>query len=220
MTETFQTVFVEPWRRLTEMVAEFLPEVFAAVLLFAAGLGVAWLFSKLALKVMHAARADRLFASMGATDAFRRAGFREGPGVVLARVLFWLVVLLFAIVALSVLGMPAVDHLMERFVLYLPNILVALVIVLVGHLLGNFLGRTVLITLVNMGSHTAGILSRLVQWGIFLLALSMSLEQLGIGRKTVLAAFTISFGGLVLALALAFGLGGRDLARELLERWF
>lgn len=220
MSDAIHTLFVEPWGRFIDLLGGFLPELMAALLLFLAGLAVAWALSRLLRKILQVLGADRFFASVGLNEALGRAGMKEGPTALLSKLLFWLVAFLFATVALSIMDVPAVERLMERFILYLPNILVAVVVLLAGYLLGNFLGRTVLITLVNVGSRPAGFLSRLVQWGIFLLALAMALEQLGIGRQTVLAAFTISFGGVVLALALAFGLGGREIAREWLERWF
>ncbi len=87
-------------------------------------------------------------------------------------------------------------------------------------LIGNFLGRAALIASVNAGIKQSGLLSRAVKTTVVLFAFVMAMEQLGIGRQAVLAAFTIVFGGLVLALVLAFGLGGKDIARSLLEEKF
>jgi len=113
-----------------------------------------------------------------------------------------------------------IDQLLERFLLYLPNIFVALIVLAIGWFLGNFLGRAALIASVNAGFKAAGPLSKGVKGIILLFAFVMAFEQLGIGRSTVIAAFAIVFGGAVLALALAFGLGGRDLARTFLDKRF
>jgi len=110
-----------------------------------------------------------------------------------------------------------IDQLLERFLLYLPNIFVALIVLAIGWFLGNFLGRAALIESMNPGFKAAGPLSKGIKGVILLFAFVMAFEQLGIGRSTVIAAFAIVFGGAVLALALAFGLGGRDLARTWLE---
>ncbi len=97
---------------------------------------------------------------------------------------------------------------------------IALIVLANGPFLGNFLGRAALIASVNAGVRLSSLLSKGVKTVIMLFALAMSLEQLGIGRSTVIAAFTVVFGGVVLAPALAFGLGGQDLARRLIEKRF
>ena len=114
--------------------------------------------------------------------------------------------------------MPAIEQILERFFLYLPNIFVAVIILFFGYLLSNFLGRAALIAAVNAGWKVSGLVGRLVKLTVFLLAVTMALEQLDIGRGTIVIAFAIIFGGIVLALAIAFGLGGRDIAKEYLEK--
>jgi small-conductance mechanosensitive channel len=113
---------------------------------------------------------------------------------------------------------PSIDQLLEKLLLYLPNIFVSLDILAIGWLLGNFLGRAVLIASVNAGVKISSQISKGVKSVILFFALVMAFEQLGIGRNTMVAAFAIAFGGVVLALALAFGLGGKDLARTFLEK--
>src|SRR5581483_12083709 len=94
----------------------------------------------------------------------------------------------------------------------------AVLIVVVGWLVANFLSRTILIAAVNARLPEARLLARAVHWAVLLFAIATALTHLGIGKEMVLVAFGITFGGLVFALALAFGLGGRSVARELLER--
>lgn len=106
---------------------------------------------------------------------------------------------------------------LERLLLYLPNMVVSAVILFFGYVLGSFLGRTSLIAAVNAGIGISGLIGKLVRITVFMLSAAMALEQLGIGRGTVVVAFAIVLGGIVLALAIAFGLGGRDLARDYLE---
>jgi len=110
------------------------------------------------------------------------------------------------------------DHLIERVFDYLPNVFVAIIIVILGYMLGNFLGRAALIASVNAGMQLSRLFGRVVRYLIFILSVLIALEQLGIGKETVLLAFAILFSGIVLAMAIAFGLGGRDLAREFLEK--
>jgi hypothetical protein len=126
----------------------------------------------------------------------------------------------FFIIALGALQVPQVEQLLGKFFVYVPNILVAVVIVFIGYMLSNFLGRAILIACVNAGIKASGLISKLARIAVLILTASMALEQLGIGSETIISAFTIIFGGIVLTLALAFGLGARDLAREYLESKF
>src|SRR4030042_1992465 len=116
---------------------------------------------------------------------------------------------IFFIIALNALKLPAVDQLLERFLLYLPNVFIAAFLLIVGVLIGNFLGRAALIASVNAGIKQSGLLSRAVKTTVVLFAFVMAMEQLGIGRQAVLAAFTIVFGGLGRGPALGFGLEGK-----------
>ncbi len=130
-------------------------------------------------------------------------------------------VLLFAgLAALGALNLQPINQFAQSFLAYLPRLFTAMVILVIGYLLSNFLSQAVLIAAVNAGFMAARSLAALSRWGIQLVALAMALEQLGIAEKTVAVSFGIAFGGLVLALALAFGLGAKDLAKEFLERQF
>jgi hypothetical protein len=99
-------------------------------------------------------------------------------------------------------------------------VLAAALILLVGWLLANFLGNAVLIGSVNARIAEARLLARAVRWGVLAFTMAAVLTQLGIGREMVMIAFGLTFGGVVLAFALAFGLGARELARDLLDRRF
>jgi hypothetical protein len=101
---------------------------------------------------------------------------------------------------------------------FLPPLFTAVLILIVGWLVANFLSQGLLIALVNAGLPEARVLARAAHWAVLLFAGATALTHMGIGKEMVLVAFGITFGGLVFALALAFGLGGRYIARELLAR--
>jgi hypothetical protein len=103
---------------------------------------------------------------------------------------------------------------------FLPKLIVSILIIIAGYLLSQFLGRSVLIAAVNAEWRAARMAAYSVQTLIVLFTVSVSLEQLGLGRNTIIAAFSILFGGIVFGLAIAFGFGGRHLAREFLEARF
>ncbi len=155
---------------------------------------------------------------MGVFEMLNRGGIRGSLSSFLARLIGWVVIFIFAVIAVQTLNIPTVANLLERFFLYLPNVFTAAAIIVFGYIFSNFFGRAALIASVNAGIKRAGMVGRFVKLVVFILSATMAMEQLGIGRDTVLIAFAIIFGGIVLALAIAFGFGGRDIARDYLQR--
>jgi hypothetical protein len=148
----------------------------------------------------------------------KKGGLKDTVSVLLARLIGWLTVVIFAGISINALNVPSVERLLERFFLYLPNVFIAAMILLFGYLSGNFFGRTALIAAVNAGVRFSNLIGKFIKYLIIMLAATMALEQLGIGKETIVIAFAIIFGGIVLALAISFGLGGRDLAKDYLEK--
>jgi hypothetical protein len=213
-------ILVQPLREVFQKLSAFAPSLLTGIVVFAAGLVLAWLVKLLVVRIFKILKLDAACARSGVTEALQKMAVKDSPAKLAGRMFFWLVSLIFFVLALSVMRVPVIDRLLERFLLYLPNIFVALVVLAIGWFLGNFLGRAALIASVNAGLKAAGPLSKGIKGAVLLFAFVMAFEQLGIGRSAVIAAFTIVFGGAVLALALAFGLGGTDLARSFLEKRF
>jgi hypothetical protein len=198
----------------------FLPNLLTGIIVFAAGLLVAWLVKLLVVRLFKLFKLDGVFARAGLTDALQKMAVKDTPAKLVGRMFFWLVAIIFSILSLSVMKVPLIDEFLGKFLLYLPSVFAALIILALGWFLGNFLGRAALIASVNAGVMVSGLLSKGVKAVVLLFAFVMAFDELGIGRNTVIAGFTIVFGGAVLALALAFGLGGRGLARKYLEKRF
>jgi len=220
MKSFIDKILIQPLQEVVQKLVAFLPSLLTGIVVFAVGLVLAWLVKLLVVRIIKLLKLDAAFARSGVTEALQKMAVKDTPAKLVERMFFWLVAFIFFVLALSVMRVPVIDQLLERFLLYLPNIFVALVVLAIGWFLGNFLGRATLIASVNAGFKAAGPLSKGIKGIILLFAFVMAFEQLGIGRGTVIAAFEIVFGGAVLALALAFGLGGRDLARTFLEKRF
>lgn len=218
MKSFFDRVVVEPLREVLRELVAFLPRLLTGLLVFLAGLALAWVVKTIVVRIIRLFKLDAALARAGVTDALKKMAVKDSPDKLIGRTFYWLVALIFFILALKVMRVPVIDQLLERFLLYLPSIFTALIILIIGWLLGNFLGRAALIASVNAGVRLSGLLGRGVRAVVMVLAVVMAFEQLGIGRNTVLAAFAIAFGGAVLALALALGLGGQGLARTFLEK--
>ncbi len=213
-----ENLFTEPFQRFLERIAGFLPNVLTGFVIIIAGLLIAWLLKKIVLKTLDFLKMDMLAEKTGIVPILQKAGIKDSLSGVTGRLIYWVVLVSFIIMGLDALKMPAVENLMERFLLYLPNVIVAGIIIFLGYLLGNFLGRAALIAAVNAGFSAARALGKFIKFTVFTIAASMSLELLGIGKNTVLIAFAVVFGGVVLALSIAYGLGGRDAAKEHLDR--
>jgi len=218
MNSFLERVIMEPFDRFIERLLEFLPDIMTAILVLAAGIVLGFILKSLFLRFFHAIKIDRLSERSGAIEMMKRGGVKEPVSAILARMIGWVTVFGFLILSLRSLNIPAVEQILERFILYLPNVFVAGVIVFFGYFLSNFLGRAALIAAVNAGFKVSGLIGRLVKLTIFFLALTMALEQLGVGKETIIIAFAIVFGGVIFSLSLAFGLGGRDIAKEFLEK--
>lgn len=220
MTSFLDKVLIDPLRQVAQDIVAFLPSLLTGIVVLIIGLGLAWLVKAIAIKAVKLLKLDQAFDRSGVTEALKKLAVKDTPAKLIGRMFFWLVAFIFFVLALKLMKVPVIDRLLERLLLYLPSVFVALIILVIGWLFGNFLGRAALIASVNAGVKLSGQISRGVKGVILVFAFVMAFEQLGIGRNTIVAAFAIAFGGAVLALALAFGLGGRDLAGKYLAKRF
>jgi hypothetical protein len=218
MRNIFERLISEPLEGFLNRFILFLPNLISAILLLIIGLFMGWLTRNILSRLLMILKIDEFSERHGINNILIKGGIKDNPSSLAGRFTGWLVFFIFLIISLSSLNVPAIERLLERFFLYLPNLFVAIIILLIGYLLSDFSGRAALIASVNTGLKASGLIGRSVKLTIFLLAATMALEQLGIGRETIIIAFAIVFGGIVLALSIAFGLGGRDIAKEYLEK--
>jgi small-conductance mechanosensitive channel len=160
---------------------------------------------------------DRLSEEAGASKVLRMAALPSMTEV-LSRSVFWITLLGFILIGISVLNIAGLQEQISRLLRLLPEIVVAMLILFLGLVIANFLSRAVLLASVNKGYGSAMLFSWSVRFIIWILAITMALDELSVARQTVLAAFSIIFGAFMLGLAIAFGFGGQDLARKFLER--
>jgi hypothetical protein len=218
MDYTLQKIIIEPLEGFYKNIIDFLPNLLTSLLIFVLGVIIAIILKKTFTKLFTAINLDKLSEKFGVSDILQKGGISEPVSRIFSRIIGWLIVLIFLIVSLRALNVPTIELLLERLFLYLPNVFVAIVIVFIGYLLSNFLGRAALIACVNAGLKMSGIIGKFVKFTVFFLSITMALEQLGIGKETVLIAFAIIYGGVVLAFAIALGIGGKDAAKEYLDK--
>ena len=184
------------------------------------GFLIAWVFKKFLFRFLKAIQFDRVSERWGLTHILSKGGVTYSPANLLSRFFYWIIVLITLILGINALELAATQNFIAQFFNYLPHLFAAILILVIGYLIAIFLGQATLIGAVNAQMESAKLLSRFVRWFIIILALTMALYQLGIAETVIIAAFSIIFGGIVLALAIAFGWGGRDLAKDFLERLY
>jgi len=218
MGNFLQRIAIEPFERFFDKVVQFLPNFLTALLILIIGVVLGVILRGVFLRLFKAIGLDRVSERSGVIELLKKGGIKDSVSVLLSRIIGWITVVIFAVISMRELEIPTVERLFESFLLYLPSVFVAALILLFGYLLGNFFGRAALIASVNAGIRFSGVIGKFVKFTVFILSATMALEQLGIGSGTIIIAFAIIFGGIVLALAIAFGLGGRDIAKEYLEK--
>lgn len=212
------TLFIEPLQRFTERITAFFPNLLISIILILIGAILAKLLKALVTRVSIFLKVDMLSERFGMIQVLQKGGIKEPLSKLIGQAMFWMIFISFIIMGLDALKVPAVENLMTEFLLYMPNIVLAFIVVFIGYLLGNFFSRAALIASVNAGIMFSGLIGKFVKFTVFIMAATMALELLGIGKDTVLIAFAVVFGGVVLALAIAFGLGGRDAAKEYIDK--
>jgi hypothetical protein len=217
MIQEIANALVESWRNFATAFVLFVPRLVAATIIFAGGFLVALLVRRVIQRVLTWVRFDRFTARTGASDMLRLSDMPTAE-VLIAKIVFWIVWIGFIVSAVDTLQFGPFQGLVQEFFRFVPRFIVALLVLSLGFLLGNFLWRATLLASVNAGLPGARLLSSALRVLVIAIGIVMALEQLGLATAVVLTAFAITFGALMLGLAIAFGLGGRDAAKQLLEQ--
>lgn len=217
MRNLFDRAFVEPLERLNEQFAQILPALVTVLMVLIVGGALAYLLRLATQKLLHAAGFDRALTQTTLGSIVRRSGVFRSPSDFAARVVQGFVWLIIILMALTALDTDVTRNLVLRFVNYIPDLLTALLVLLLGSIISKFLARSALLAAVNAQWSGARLIAGGVRLMVMSLAVVIALEQLRIGRTALLVTFGILFAGVVIAAAIAFGLGGKDVAREWLQ---
>lgn len=218
MKEFWETALLGPLAALGKQVLALLPNVLAMVIILSVGLVMAWAVGRVIERVLRVLRLDELCNRLGVNAALARGGVKSDPSRIVGRTSYWLVVIFAVLAGLGALNLRPLNQFAQSFLAYIPHLFLAALILVAGHLLSNFVSQAILIAAVNAGLPPARLIAACSRWGVQLVAAAMALEQLGIAQNIVAVGFGITLGGVVLAAAIAFGLGAKDLAKEFLER--
>jgi hypothetical protein len=217
MWEQIKEIFRRAAIRTADNVADFLPGLTVLLVILLGAFVVALAVRVILLRILRGVEFDRRAQQMGLAvlSDWSPTG---GPSVLIARTAMWMILVLGLLVGISALDATMPAQFALTIFHYVPNVLAALAILIGGNLISRFLARSVLIAAVNLQIQSARLLSTGVKWLVLILAWAMALEHLGIGGRILTLAFGILFGGIVLSLAIAVGLGSKEMVTRSLER--
>src|SRR5215218_1623511 len=201
-----------------QIFGQIVPALLGAAIIIFAGYLLAKALEKLAERGLRKLGLNRMLQRGGVIQAVERSGTHVNPTRIVANLVFWLVMFSVILLAANVLGLDALANVMSTLVSYIPSVIAAIVIILVGIVLGGFVEGFLAAS--AGGLHGGRSLARLGRASVILLSVFMALQELGIATEIVTTAFAILFGAVALAMALAFGLGNRDLAGEITREWY
>jgi hypothetical protein len=199
--------------------AHFLPRLIVMLVLAFVGWMIAYVVKAVLRSILQLIKFDKLSENAGASQLLTQAALPSATEV-LSRFVFWVTwlgIILLGVRALEILGL---QEQVAKFFLFLPRLFVAMFILFFGLLAASFFSRAALLAAVNANVPSPRVLSLALRTLIIVFVLSIVFEELGLAEQTMLVAFGIAFGALMLGLAIAFGMGGRDLARRFLEKRF
>jgi hypothetical protein len=219
MREMIVSELTQALHDLARGFAHYLPRLIVLLILAFLGWVIAYVVKVILRSILQLIKFDKLSENTGASQLLSKAALPTATEVV-SRFVFWVTWLGFVLMGVSVLGILGLQEEIARFFLFLPHLFVAMFILFVGLLAASFFSRAALLAAVNANMPSARIISLAVRSIIIVFVFSIVFEELGLAEQTMLVAFGIAFGALMLGLAIAFGVGGRELAQRFLEEKF
>ncbi len=217
MWDQVQNMLSQAALQSAERVAQFLPGLVVLLVILLVAFAVATVARAIVLRALRGLQFDQRAEHWGLA-ALADWSTVGGPSLLVARIVMWIILVAGVLASFSALDAALPEVFARRVFGYLPDVLAAVLILVLGSGLARYLARSVLIGAVNLQVPWARLLSLGVKWLVVVLTWAMALEHLGIGRRILPLAFGILFGGIVMALALAVGLGSKDLVRSSLAR--
>lgn len=210
LQESYQTFF--------DQLASFFPKLIGAILILILGWIIAKLIKAGSIRLLKLVRLDKV-TEKAKIDQFLEEGGTEKSAIeIIGSLIYWLIMLVVILAGFNTLGLEVASELFNQIILYIPNVIVAVIVLIFGIYLASFIAQVVVTYLNNVGIENTEILGKLTQAAIILFVASLALSQLNIGQELVTNAFLLLFGAVCLALALAFGLGGREWASRMIDK--
>jgi small-conductance mechanosensitive channel len=209
---------LESLKTFWNQLLQFLPQLLIGIFLFILGWIIAWLLRKGMVKLFKLVRLDALAEKAGIENFLIKGGAQYTTVNVLANLIYWFLMFALTMAVLHSLGLDAAKELFNKILSYIPNVIVAVLVLIFGTLFAKLIRGAAFTYLNNVRISGAEFISNIAYWAIIFLVFSITLQQLSLGGQVLISAFEIAFGGLCLALAIAFGLAGKEWATQILEK--
>ena len=219
MREIIISELSQAWQEIVRGFAHYMPRLIVMLTIAFVGWLIAYVLKVIVRSLLRVTKFSKLSESAGANRLLNQAALPSSTEL-LSRLVFWLAWVGFILLGVGVLGIVGLQEYISRFFLFLPHLFVGLVILFFGALAASFFSRAALLAAVNADLRSSRLLSVAIRIIISVFALSLACEVLEVGEQTMLIFFGTVFGATMLGLAIAFGIGGKDLAKAFLEKKF
>lgn len=216
--ESWSVVITQSLQGLWMGVIGFLPSLIGALVIIIVGLIVAAAFGTLVEKIFDSIKLNKLLNSIGLAPYFERAGLKLNGAAFLGRLTYWFLLIAFLLAASDALGLYAFSSFLSVVLAYVPNVIIAVLVMLAAVVVGNFLRNLIRASVRSTGLHAANFLGTLTWWAIIIFGFFAVLNQLNIAREIVNTVITGFIAMLAIAGGLAFGLGGKEYAAHLVGK--
>lgn len=197
-----------------------IPKIIGFAVILIAGWVIASLVGKGLAALLHAVRFNQLADRAGISDFTAKTGTKADASEMIAGIGKWFVRLIALVVAFDALGLPAVSGILRQLLMWLPNVVVALVALVIGGIAANALGNLVRGAAAEGGLDRPDFLAKVAKVAVWAFAIVVAVNQIGVATELVNTLFMATVGAVALALGLSFGLGGRDTAGQIVHRWY
>lgn len=219
---SWQMVLLEPAKIMLAQIGQFVVNVLLVMVILLIGWLIAKVIRSIVEKLLKSIKIDELSSRIELEGVLTKGGIKYSISELIAVVIYWLTILVTLVVAINAIGLTIAAELLNRVVFYIPNVIAAIFILIAGMFVATLLKNIVQTIVVNSGLSEDKFFSRIVEVLVMIFAVIIALEQLNIGVHTLQLTLSIILGAFGLGLALAFGLGCKDIAgkavSELVER--
>ena len=215
--QTWGDVIVASLQEVWVLIAGFVPLLIGAILVFIIGWVVAETIGKIVEQIIRALKVDLFLSKLEVSHAVQRAGWRLNSGVFLGGLVKWSLIASFLLASANIVGLTAVSDFLKAVLLYIPNVVVAALILIIAAMVSDVVERTVRGSVEAMG-YRGSLVGVMARWSIWIFAFAVILPQLGIAAALVQTLVTGLVAALAIAFGLAFGLGGKEAAASFLDK--
>ena len=219
VVNTWSEVLVASFQDLWRGVAAFVPNLIIAILIVIIGWALGSLIGRIVSQVFKSIRVDDALRKAGVDELVNRGGVNLNSGNFVGGLVKWFIIIVFLIAAFDVLGLSQVTLFLQQVALvYLPQVIVAVLVLLVAGVLGDVMQKVVVTSAMTAEIKSAGLLGSITKWSIWVFAILVALSQLGIAAGFIQTLFTGFVIALALGVGLSFGLGGQEAASKMIEK--